>query len=320
MNQHVVVLGCAGFIGSNLTCELLKRGHHVLGVDDLSSGRLELLDDLKHKNFTFKRMSFFDLDPSDLDGRHVVYHLAAKPRVSYSVENPSETYAVNVTATLDLIHKVLDIKHDRRPKIVFASSSSVYGGAEVLPTPETTPFDPKSPYALHKATIEQYLSLYATLYDLQCVSLRFFNVFGRNQLGDSPYSTAIGAWLDAIIHGNPCRFDGTGDQSRDMCHVDNTVDGIIRAGETSKPLNGMAINIGTGSSITNTEVMQWFTSRFNSKFTVKRAPWRAGDVMHTQADITLAREVLGYEPKVDVYEGLGMTTDWYIKWVKRHQS
>ena len=236
----------------------------------------------------------------------VVFHIAAVPRVSYSVEHPVETNDTNVTKTLTLINAC----RDNVKRFVFASSSSVYGNTESLPTKTTNQKNPQSPYALQKSIIEDYLSLYSRLYGLDSVCLRFFNVFGPNQLGDSPYSTAVGAWLTAIKSGRSMRSDGDGSQSRDMCYVDNVVDACIRGAEADGRLNAEALNVACGDRTTNKEILEYLLSKYpDAKY--HDAPWRSGDVMHTLADVSRTTEVLGYTPLVRFWEGLDRTIKWY---------
>jgi len=204
----------------------------------------------------------------------------------------------------------MDACRENVKRFVFASSSSVYGGADVLPTPETEPKNPKSPYALQKSIIEDYLKLYRDLYRLDSVCLRFFNVFGPNQLGDSPYATAVSAWLTAIKKGVPLRSDGDGSQSRDMCYVDNVTDCCVRAALVADPLNAECINVACGDRTTNREILTELAKHYpQAQVTV--AGWRPGDVMHTQADISKANRLLGYTPLVRFWEGLDRTIKWY---------
>ena len=311
--MHVLVTGGAGFIGSNLVSRCLAEGWYVDTVDDLSNGHLEFVPHWQPvitKDFA---------DPDVLhevkQGRYdVVFHLAAVPRVSYSVEHPLETNHTNVSRTLAL----MDACRGNVKRFVFASSSSVYGGADVLPTNEASPRDPKSPYAMQKAHVEDYLKLYHELYGLESVALRFFNVFGENQLGDSPYATAISAWLTAIKKGVPLRSDGDGSQSRDMCYVDNVTDACVRAGSMLNPLGASCINVACGDRTTNREILMALSKRYTNA-TVVTAPWRAGDVMHTQADVSKAKLLLGYVPIVRFREGFERTCDWFDAnwdWIK----
>lgn len=303
--MHVLVTGGAGFIGSNLVKRCRDEGWDVDTVDDLSNGHLEFVphgQPVITKDFA---------DPEILheikQGRYdVVFHLAAVPRVSYSVEHPLETNHVNVSRTLAL----MDACRGNVKRFVFASSSSVYGGADVLPTSETERKNPKSPYALQKSIIEDYLALYRDLYKLESVCLRFFNVFGPNQLGDSPYATAVSAWLTCIKHGFPLRSDGDGSQSRDMCYVDNVTDACVRAASVAGPLNAECINVACGDRTTNREIIIELGKRYPQAM-VSNAPWRPGDVMHTQADVSKAQRLLGYVPLVRFWDGLDRTIKWY---------
>ena len=302
--MHVLITGGAGFIGSNLVARCLKEGWHVDTVDDLSNGHLEFLpkgqicvkDDFAAPRI-LKEIS---------NGRYdVVFHIAAVPRVSYSVEHPIETNDVNVSRSLKLIQAC----RGNVKRVVFASSSSVYGGANVLPTPEGFPKNPQSPYALQKSIIEDYLLQYNRLYGLDSACLRFFNVFGPNQLGDSPYATAVSAWLTAIKKGVPMRSDGDGSQSRDMCYVDNVTDACVRAARKDGKLNAECFNVACGDRTSNKQILDALIARYpDAKYV--NAPWRPGDVMHTQADVNKAWKVLGYVPVVRFWEGLDRTIDW----------
>jgi UDP-N-acetylglucosamine 4-epimerase len=308
--MKVLITGAAGFIGSNLVQRCLKEGWSVVGVDDMSNGHAEFLppsfsgdanrllrEDFASDNVLSKvKSKAFD----------IVFHLAAVPRVSYSVEYPVETHETNVNKTLLL----MEACRGNVKRFVFASSSSVYGGALKLPTIEFERKDPKSPYALQKSIIEDYLKIYYNLYDLDSASLRFFNVFGPNQLGDSPYSTAVSAWLTAIKKGVSMRSDGDGSQSRDMCYVDNVTDALVRAAIHQTPLEAACFNVACGDRTTNKEILDYLKGRFPEAKS-HDAPWRPGDVMHTQASISWTREKLGYEPLVRFWEGLDRTIEWY---------
>ncbi len=307
--MRILVTGGAGFIGSNVTAACHKRGHQVDVVDNLSNGHIEfLLPELLEQD-RFFMMDFSDpalLERVRSGAYEAVIHLAAVPRVSYSVDYPLETHETNVTNTMRLIEAC----RGKVERFVFASSSSVYGGAETLPTNTLQPKSPKSPYALQKSIIEDYLQMYNSLYGFDSVSLRFFNVFGPKQLGDSPYSTAVSAWVNAIMKGDSMRSDGDGSQSRDMCYVDNVVDACIRSVESKSSLNAVALNVACGDRTTNREILEYLLKKFpGSKY--HDAPWRPGDVMHTQADVALTESVLGYKPIVRFWEGLDKTIEWY---------
>jgi nucleoside-diphosphate-sugar epimerase len=305
MTKRVLITGCAGFIGSNLVNRCVNEGWDVYGVDDLSNGNLEFLP----PDINFVRSDFAAKEILDLVKRqmfNVVFHLAAQPRVSYSVENPVETHEINVEKTLRLI----DSCRGNVEKFVFASSSSIYGDTKFLPTAPTQAKRCKSPYALQKAIVEDHLKLYSNLYGLDSVSLRFFNVFGPNQLGNSPYATAVSSWLNAIFNNLSMRSDGDGSQTRDMCYVDNVVDACVKSSLVQDRLNGVILNVGCGESVSNKQILDYLLQRFpGSKF--HTAPWRTGDVMHTLADISNTQKVIGYEPKVLFWEGLDRTIRWH---------
>ncbi len=307
MTRHALVTGAAGFIGSNLCRKLLQEGWKVTGVDDLSSGHLELVQGLKGLTLVVNDFAsepiVESVESGDFD---VVFHVAAVPRVSYSVENPADTTLNNVAKTV----KLMESCRGKIDRFVFSSSSSVYGGAEVMPTPVDQPRDPKSPYAWQKSSVEDLLRMFGNLYDFDSVCLRYFNVFGPNQYGDSPYSTAISAWCHAVKEGLPLRKDGTGEQSRDMCYVDNVVDVNIRAANHEGTFRGEAFNVACGDRTSNNQILAKFQEKFGD-LNINQAPFRPGDVMHTQADISETERVFGYKPLVRFWDGLEKTFEWW---------
>ncbi len=307
MTRHALVTGAAGFIGSNLCRKLLQEGWKVTGVDDLSSGHLELVQGLKGLTLVVNDFAsepiVESVESGDFD---VVFHVAAVPRVSYSVENPADTTLNNVAKTV----KLMESCRGMIDRFVFSSSSSVYGGAEVMPTPVDQPRDPKSPYAWQKSSIEDLLRMFGNLCDFDSVCLRYFNVFGPNQYGDSPYSTAISAWCHAVKEGLPLRKDGTGEQSRDMCYVDNVVDVNIRAANHEGTFRGEAFNVACGDRTSNNQILAKFQEKFGD-LNINQAPFRPGDVMHTQADISETERVFGYKPLVRFWDGLEKTFEWW---------
>lgn len=305
--MKVLITGIAGFIGSNLAYRCVSEGWEITGVDDFSNGHREFLP--KSDNVCFYASDFSDdhvLQMIRDEKFDVVFHLAANPRVSYSVERPLETNDTNVTKTL----KLIDACKGNVKRFVFASSSAVYGQADSLPTGTFSEKIPNSPYGLQKSIIEDYLTLYYSLYGFESVALRFFNVFGPNQIGGSPYSCAISAWLTAIKRGQPCRSDGDGTQSRDMCHVDNVVEACVLAAKSLEPLKARRFNVATGQAITNAEILKILLNKYSSAHAVE-APWRPGDVMHTLADITTTTRVLNYIPVKNVHDGINDTIKWY---------
>lgn len=310
--MRVLITGGAGFIGSNLVKRTLDEGWTVTVVDDLSNGHLDFIRD-GNRIPNFWGLDFTDqviLDAIKRQQFDVVFHLAALPRVSYSVEHPLQTNDTNVTKTL----KLMDACRGNINRFVFASSSSVYGGADNLPTQESEPKHPQSPYALQKLIIEDYLKLWHKLYGMDSAHMRFFNVFGPNQLGSSPYSTAVSAWLTAIKEGRPMRSDGDGSQTRDMCYVDNVTEALTLAAKYKGTIGADAFNVACGDKVSNAEILESLKKRYPNA-QVLNAPWRPGDVMHTLADVSKAKNVLGYVPIVKFWEGLERT----IKWVEESE-
>jgi len=335
--MNVLITGGCGFIGSNLAKHLVKLGWTVDVVDNMSGGDIQSLvgekirhlpngsflphfyQSIKEKNIARNQEEILVI-PDDLisDGvllsiknkqYDIVFHQAAVPRVSYSVENPGETTYENISKTVTLFEACAD----NVDRVVWASSSSVYGGALNLPTVEEErgKIIPKSPYAWQKFAVEDYAKICADLYDLDIVCLRYFNVFGPGQLGDSPYATAVSAWCYATKNGLALRSDGDGEQTRDMCYIDNVVQANILAATASRPegFRGRCYNIACGGSVSNNEILELFSKRFD--ITIKHAHERPGDVKHTLADISRATSELGYDPKVLFWEGLNRTLEWW---------
>ena len=309
-NKNALVTGGCGFIGSNLAEKLLNDGYKVTVVDNMSSARSDLDDFMKRNSDIEIVPACFSSDQilSRLSKKEFqfVFHNAAVPRVSYSVENPSLTTDINVSKTARLMEACIG----NIERFVFASSSSVYGGADVLPTPTSHTKDPKSPYAWQKSAIEDLIDVFCQLYDFDAISLRYFNVFGPGQFGDSAYATAVSAWCHAIKEGKPLRSDGTGEQTRDMCYVDNVVQANVKAATLDKKMSGERLNVACGDRVSNNEILAFLQEKFKD-IEIHQAPSRPGDVMHTLADIQETKDVLGYKPDVKFWEGLEKTLDWW---------
>jgi len=308
--KNILVTGGLGFIGSNLV-QRLKEKNKITVVDNLSSARddwkeiIEKNRDVSYIKGCYASSSVLqDLRVGKFD---YVFHVAAVPRVLYSVENPVETTDNNVMKTIKLIDSCIQGNVKR---FIFSSSSSVYGGADELPTPVNFKKDPKSPYAWHKSAVEDYIMMASALYNVDMVSLRYFNVFGPGQFGGSAYSTAVSAWCYAIKKGTSLRKDGTGEQSRDMCYIDNVVDANIKAMEYENRFTGDCFNVACGDKVSNNEILSFLKTKHPS-LKIEEAPFRRGDVMHTLADISESQKTLGYEPKVRFWEGLEKTLKWW---------
>lgn len=310
--MKVLVTGGLGFIGSNLV-KSLKKEVTVVVVDNLSSSRK---DHEKIVNSNSDVEYILDCFSSESVLNRVknsefnyIFHVAAIPRVSYSVEKPYQTTEVNVSKTVKLLEACINTNTG----IVFSSSSSVYGGADIMPTPASHSKNPKSPYAWQKSCIEDLLCVFYDLYKVNSVCLRYFNVFGPGQFGGSAYSTAISAWCHAVKENKPLRSDGTGEQSRDLCYVDNVVYANLlsmRQMQKGKIFSGQSVNVACGDRTSNNQILEYFNDRYNN-IKVEKAPWRPGDVMHTQADLSDTKDLLGYEPLVKFWDGLEMTLSWW---------
>lgn len=305
----VLVTGGLGFIGSNLVDRLSKE-YQVTVVDNLSSARNDFEAFIEsHPEVEFIKTCFSDKKIlKRISGKEFdyVFHVAAVPRVSYSVENPYTTTEENLSKTVMLLESCKkSIK-----RFIFSSSSSVYGDAKVLPTKTTAIKSPQSPYAWQKSSIEDVLSIFKDLYGLDSVCLRYFNVFGPGQFGDSPYSTAISAWCDAIKNGKKLRSDGTGEQSRDLCYIDNVVEANILSMLYEESLEARAFNVACGDRISNNQILKYLKNRY-PKIEIYSAPKRPGDVMHTQADIGDTTEILNYNNYISFWEGLERTINWW---------
>jgi nucleoside-diphosphate-sugar epimerase len=303
-----LVTGGAGFIGSNIVDELLCRGHRVLVLDDLSTGKAENLAAVRGK-IEFRQGTITDLDTVHACSKGIDYviHLAARTSVPKSVQNPFETNFVNIDGTLNILLAARDAKVRR---VVFAASSAAYGETPVLPKVETMQPAPISPYGITKFVGELYGQVFTRVYGLETVSIRYFNVFGPRQDPSSQYSGVLSRFMLAVIEGKPPIIYGDGEQSRDFTYVTNVVDQTLRACEA---LNapGNVFNGGTGARITLNQVITLLEKISGRQIDPQYESPRLGDIRDSQADISLARKVLGYQPLVAFEEGLKRTWDWY---------
>lgn len=312
--KAVLVTGCAGFIGANFVREFRRQfpKAEVVGIDNFSTGRRDALD----KTIKFYEGSVADLKFLDrIFKKHrpeYVFHFAAVPRVSYSVEHPTETTIANIVGTVALLEKSRDYKVKR---FIYSSSSSVYGGAKVLPTREEENHpNPISPYGFQKYAGEPLCRIFSDLYGLDTVSLRYFNVFGPGQYGGSPYATVICNWLEGLfLKSRESFLEGDGRQSRDFCYVENVVYANILAMLAKGRFDGEALNIAHGERTELLTVKRLIEKHTGKELSLSKKPPRLGDVRHTHADIGKARKLLGYSPKVDFEGGLRKTIKWFAR-------
>ena len=306
--MRYLVTGGAGFIGSNIVDELVRRGQEVIVLDDLSSGKEENLAAVRDKiNLRIGSITDLAAMQSACAGADYVIHLAARTSVPRSVANPVETNHVNIDGTLNVLVAARDAKVRR---LVFAASSSAYGETPELPKQESMPSAPISPYGVTKLAGELYAQVFGRAYGLENTSLRYFNVFGPRQDPTSQYSGVLSRFMLAVIRGESPVVYGDGEQSRDFTFIANVVDVTLRACEAPGS-SGMVINGGTGARITLNEVLKLLEKITGRKIKAKYDPPRTGDIKDSQADISRARDLLGYRPIVDFEQGLKLTWDWY---------
>ena len=304
--MNILVTGGAGFIGINLVNDLLNTTDFSVTVVDRSDLNIERLENSISSGRDRLTVVNTDYDDYDIeDYFDSVIHLAAVPRVGFSIENPSYTTDENISKLV----RFLERGKCKFGKFIFASSSSVYGDVQIM-TPETHPLKPKSPYALQKKTGEEFMEMFSKLYGLSTVSLRFFTVFGPNQYVDDAYATVIAKWIDHIKKDEPLVLEGDGSQVRDFTYVDNVVRGIKIFINSDIKYCGDRFNLGNSSQTSLNELIDWFETKIN--FKINKVEPRIGDVFRTHADISKMRN-LGYIPIVDVYEGLEKTWKWNMK-------
>lgn len=307
-----LVTGGAGFIGSHLVEELLRRGEAVRVVDNLSTGKRANLEAAAAAAGA-ATPEFIEGDVADpsvarraADGVEYVLHQAAMPSVPRSVADPLSANRANIDGTLSVLVAARDAGVRR---LVFAGSSSVYGDAAELPKREDMPYNPLSPYALQKQVGEQYLRMFSALYGLETVTTRYFNVFGPRQDPSSPYSGVISLFVQAARDGQAPTIYGDGGQTRDFTYVANVVDGVLRAA-TAPGVSGQVINVATNGRVSLNDLWAQVRTLLGAHVDPVHAAPRAGDIRDSQADITKAARLLGYVPTVPFEEGLRRTVAW----------
>jgi nucleoside-diphosphate-sugar epimerase len=306
--MRYVVTGGAGFIGSNTVDELVKRGHSVVVLDDLSAGKEENLAEVRSK-ITFIKGSITEIEvvQKAMHQADYVIHLAARTSVPRSVKDPVDTNRINVDGTLNVLMAARDNKIKR---LVFAASSAAYGETPALPKTESMQPAPISPYGVSKYVGELYAQTFGRCYGLENVSLRYFNIFGPRQDPDSPYSGVLSRFVTAFLDGVEPVVFGDGEQTRDFTYVENAVQANLLACE-SPGASGKVFNIGTGLRVSLNHTLGALVEISGKKLPVKYEPPREGDIRDSLADISSARECLGYEPSVMFDEGLARTFEWY---------
>jgi UDP-glucose 4-epimerase len=308
MSEVVLVTGGAGFIGSNLVRRLLADGRTVRVLDNFSTGSRSNLVGLDGVQLIEGDLLSYERVHNAVRGCGVVYHLGALPSVPRSIQDPITTTNVNVMGTLNVL---LTARDEGIRRVVYASSSSVYGSNTQLPKVETMRPLPISPYAAAKLSGESMCTSFHSVYDLEAVSLRFFNVFGPRQNPDSQYSAVIPKFIGAAHAGDTMTIFGDGTQSRDFTFVDDVVSAVVAAGDAAGAAGGV-FNIAAGNRHTLLDLIDEIGAILGVTPKVVFSPGRQGDVLHSQADSTRARQILGWEPVHTFSEGLSKTASWLV--------
>ena len=301
-----LVTGGAGFIGSHLAEELVRRGHRVRVADSLITGNRRNLSHIPGVDFLEGDLADASVAQRAVAGMDYVLHQAAIPSVPRSVKDPITSNRANIDASLNVLVAARDAGVKR---LVYAGSSSAYGNTPTLPKREDMPANPLSPYALQKLVAEQYGQMFTALYGFEVVTIRYFNVFGPRQDPGSPYSGVISLFATALLEGRQPTIYGDGEQTRDFTYVANVVDGVLRACE-AKGASGEVINVATGGRISLNQLLRVMNGIVGTNLQAIYKEERAGDVKDSQADITKAKTLLGYEPTVSLEEGLKHTLEW----------
>jgi len=320
-----LITGNAGFIGSNLTEFLLKHNQKVVGLDNFSTGYQHNIDDVlfqvgekNAKNFTFIEGDIADLDvcTQACEGVNIVLHQAALGSVPRSIDDPITSNRSNITGFLNMLTAAKDAGIKR---FVYASSSSVYGDSKELPKVEERTGNVLSPYAAMKATNELYAGVFQKVYGMETLGMRYFNVFGRRQNPEGAYAAVIPKWVGSLLEGEDVFINGDGETSRDFTYIDNVIQMNLLAGTTDNPKAfGEAYNVAVGGRNTLNELYALINKELNTHintFSEKEAlyrDFRAGDIRHSNADITKAKTTVGYVPTHDIYQGMEEAIEWYI--------
>lgn len=312
-NSTFLVTGGAGFIGSNLCEAILKMGYKVRCLDDLSTGKQANVDIfLDNPNYTFIKGDIKDLDTcmAACEGVDYVLNQAAWGSVPRSIEMPLFYEKNNIMGTLNMMEAA---RQQGVKKFVYASSSSVYGDHPVLPKKEGQEGNLLSPYALTKRVDEEFAKLYTRLYGLDTYGLRYFNVFGRRQDPDGAYAAVIPKFIKMLMNGETPTINGDGMQSRDFTYIENVIEANLKACLAPHEAAGNAFNIAYGGREYLIDIYHSLTRALGKDIEPNLGPDRAGDIKHSNADISKAREMLGYDPDYDFDSGLKLAIDWYVE-------
>ena len=306
-----LITGGAGFIGSNLCEALLKRGHFVRCLDDLSTGKEENIQPfLENPNFEFIKGDSRDLDTCMNACKNIDYvsHQAAWGSVPRSIEMPLLYEEINIKGTLNMLEAA---RQNNVKKFVYASSSSVYGDEPTLPKKEGREGNLLSPYALTKRTNEEYARLYTELYGLETIGFRYFNVFGRRQDPDGAYAAVIPKFVSSLLYNIAPKINGDGTQSRDFTYIENVIEANLKGMQAPREAAGEAFNIAYGGQVNLNELYQKLSELLGKKIEPVYGPERAGDIKHSNADIDKARKFLKYAPEYSFERGIELTIAWY---------
>jgi nucleoside-diphosphate-sugar epimerase len=308
MSENYLVTGGAGFIGSHLAERLLNDGHHVKIVDNLSTGKRANLDRL-HGDLDFHEVSITDLDALRpiFSGVDTIFHQAALPSVPRSIDDPLTTHEYDLTGTLNVLIAARDAGVRR---VIYAASSSAYGDIAGEFKTEDMPPRPMSPYGVAKLGSEYYCQTFTTVYGLETVCLRYFNVFGPQQDPTSQYAAVIPLFITQMLDGQSPTIHGDGLQSRDFTYIDNVLHGNLLAA-TAPKASGQVMNLATGGRVTLLDLVEKINRALNTSIQPHHVESRTGDIKHSRASIDKARALLEYEPVVDFDEGLARTIEWY---------
>jgi nucleoside-diphosphate-sugar epimerase len=305
-----LITGIAGFIGSSLARELLKRGEQVRGVDNFSTGKRENLAQILGQ-IEFREADILDLDAMKLacGGVDYILHQAAIPSVPKSVLDPIGSNRANVDGTVNVLVAARDARVKR---VIYAASSSVYGDTPTLPKHERMTPGPISPYAVAKLASEHYMTSFYRCYGLETVSLRYFNIFGPRQDPSSPYSGVLAKFITQMLAGQPPTIFGDGEQSRDFTFIDSAVEANLLACKApAQQVAGKVFNVATGRRVTLNATFKFLETLTSYSGSPIYGAERSGDIKHSLADISAAEEHLGYKPKVSFEDGLRQTVAWY---------